>query len=84
MIEAGQEVAIRFTDFVTPEMTGRQLADAALAQLPELGVLYATGHTRDAVVHTGVLDPGSNLLDDFNNLLARQSRERGKGQAVLR
>jgi signal transduction histidine kinase/CheY-like chemotaxis protein len=62
MIEAGQEFALLFTDIVMPEMTGRQLADAARVRLPELRVLYTTGYTRNAVVYNGVLDPGTNLL----------------------
>lgn len=45
-----------------PEMTGRQLADLAKAHLPDLKVLYTTGYTRNAVVHNGVLDPGTQML----------------------
>ncbi|MCD2317586.1 CHASE3 domain-containing protein [Sphingomonas sp. IC-11] len=51
-------VDLLFTDIVMPGMNGRQLADAAREQRPDLKVLFTTGYTRNAVVHNGVLDPG--------------------------
>ena len=43
-------------------MSGRQLADAARIPRPDLRVLYTTGYARNAIVHGGVLDPGTQLL----------------------
>ena len=43
-------------------MTGRQLADEARRRRPELKILYTTGYARNAIVHGGVLDPGTKLL----------------------
>jgi signal transduction histidine kinase/CheY-like chemotaxis protein len=56
------EIKLLFTDIVMPEMTGRQLADKALEVQPQLKVLYTTGYTRNAVVHNGVIDPGTFFL----------------------
>lgn len=61
-LEAGQRVALLFTDVVMPEMSGRELADRARAHDPALKVLYTTGYTRNAIVHNGTLDPGTHLL----------------------
>jgi CheY-like chemotaxis protein len=62
MIDEGQEVHLLFTDVVMPDMSGRQLADLAQAKRPKLKVLYTTGYTRNAIVHNGMLDAGTNLL----------------------
>ncbi len=62
MFEAGRTFDLLFTDIVMPGMTGRQLADLALAQVPSMRVLYTTGYTRNAVVHNSVIDPGTHLL----------------------
>jgi PAS domain S-box-containing protein len=62
LLEAGMKPSLLFTDVVMPEMTGRELAVLALEKVAGLRVLYTTGYTRNAVVHNGVLDPGTHLL----------------------
>lgn len=62
MLETVQDVSLLFTDVVMPDMSGRQLADLARKKQPEIKVLYTTGYTRNAIVHNGILDPGTYLL----------------------
>jgi two-component system NtrC family sensor kinase len=56
-------IALLFTDVVLPGgMNGRQLADRVLQERPEIKVLYATGYTRNAIIHHGRLDADVELL----------------------
>ncbi|MEQ1780834.1 MAG: response regulator [Hyphomonadaceae bacterium] len=55
-------IDLLFTDVVMPEMNGRHLADKAIAMRPGLKVIFATGYTQNAIVHNGILDPGTDLL----------------------
>ena len=45
-----------------PGVNGRQLANEALRLKPSLRVVFMTGYTQNAIVHNGVLDPGTRLL----------------------
>ena len=56
-------IRLLFTDVGLPGgMTGRQLADHARKLRPDLLVLFTTGYARNAIVHGGILDPGTHLL----------------------
>ncbi|MFX4086876.1 MULTISPECIES: CHASE3 domain-containing protein [Sphingobium] len=56
------EISILLTDVVMPGMGGRQLVDTALELRSNLEVIYMTGYTRNAIVHNGILDPGTRLI----------------------
>ncbi|MGU3362280.1 ATP-binding protein [Methylobacterium sp. M6A4_1b] len=62
VLGAQPDIALLFTDIVMPDMNGRLLAEEAIRRRPDLKVLYTTGFTRNAVVHNGVLDPGTHFL----------------------
>jgi CheY-like chemotaxis protein len=62
LLEGPQRIDLLFTDIVLPGMSGKAVADQATARRPELKVLFATGYSRDAVIHHGRIDPGVNLL----------------------
>ena len=68
IIESGQVPTLLFTDVVMPEMSGRELADRIRELQPEIKVLFTTGYTRNAIVHNGMLDPGTSLLTKPFNL----------------
>ncbi|MDH7638172.1 CHASE3 domain-containing protein [Sphingomonas oryzagri] len=51
-------IDLLFTDIVMPGMTGRELADRASRERPNLKILYTTGYTRNAIVHNGIVDYG--------------------------
>jgi two-component system NtrC family sensor kinase len=57
------DIDLLFTDVVLPGgMNGRELAQAAIKKQPKLKVLFATGYTRNAIIHHGRLDPGVEVL----------------------
>ena len=77
ILDRRTDIALLFTDVVMPNMDGRVLADEALRRHPKLRVLFTTGFTKNAIIHGGVLDAGTNFiakpftLDD----LARKVRD---------
>jgi hypothetical protein len=62
LLDRNRHVDVLMTDVVMPGMNGRKLADEAQRRKPGLKVLFATGYTRNAIIHNGILDEGVELI----------------------
>ncbi|HTW57487.1 MAG TPA: ATP-binding protein [Terriglobales bacterium] len=56
------EIHLLLTDVVMPGVGGREIANQVLARRPSTKVLYMSGYTTNAIIHHGVLDPGTFFL----------------------
>ncbi len=78
VIESDQRFDLLLTDVVMPgRLTSRAMASRAQDLRPGLPVLFASGYSRDAIVHDGRLDMGIQLLPKpyRRETLARRLRE---------
>jgi PAS domain S-box-containing protein len=75
-------IEILITDVVMPGIGGRELAQRVSAARPNIKVLFLSGYTEDAIIHEGVLEPGTAFLQKPFTLqmLSRKVREVLRGE----
>jgi PAS domain S-box-containing protein len=77
IVESGVPIDILFTDVVMPgPLRSTELARKARERLPSIAVLFTSGYTDNAIVHSGRLDEGIELLSKpyTHEALARKVR----------
>lgn len=77
IVESGMPIDVLFTDVVMPgPLRSPELARQARTRLPEIAVLFTSGYTDNAIVHSGRVDPGVELLSKpyTREALARRLR----------
>ncbi len=57
-----RNIDLLLTDVVMPHMRGQQLAEELSVRQPNLAVIYMSGYTDNALMHSGALPPGTTFL----------------------
>lgn len=56
------KINLLLTDVIMPNMRGNELANVMRSQQPDLKVIFMSGYTANAIVHDGIIDPGTPYL----------------------
>lgn len=56
-------IHLMLTDVVMPRISGRALADQVKELRPDIGILFMSGYTEEAIIHHGVLNEGINFME---------------------
>ncbi len=60
--DESESIDLLVTDVIMPAMSGKELADRLLADMPELRVIFVSGYTDEAISRTGILPDDVALL----------------------
>ena len=74
--DKARRIDLLLSDVVLPGQNGRSLAEELAKQRPDIGILFMTGYSRNAIVHQGRLDHGVNLIQKPLNQAALAARVR--------
>jgi len=77
LLDAEKKFDLLLTDVVLPGKNGRELATEVESRRPGTKVIFMTGYSRNAIVHHGRLDPGTELIQKplVERVLARKIRQ---------
>jgi two-component system, NtrC family, sensor kinase len=77
LLDADKQFDLLLTDVVLPGKNGRELADEVERRRPGTKIIFMTGYSRNAIVHHGRLDPGTELIQKplIERVLARKIRQ---------
>ena len=77
LLDADKPFDLLLTDVVLPGKNGRQLADEVEKRRPGVKIIFMTGYSRNAIVHHGRLDPGTELISKplLEGAVARKIRQ---------
>ncbi len=62
ILQSNKDIDLLITDVGLPGINGRQLAEIARQNKPELKVLFITGYAQNAAVRSGFLDKGMDMM----------------------
>ena len=77
LLDAEKKFDLLLTDVVLPGKNGRELANEVEARRPGTKVIFMTGYSRNAIVHQGQLDRGTELISKplIEAVVARKIRQ---------
>jgi two-component system, NtrC family, sensor kinase len=77
LLDADKKFDLLLTDVVLPGKNGRELANEVGSRRPDVKIIFMTGYSRNAIVHHGRLDAGTELIPKplIERVLARKIRQ---------